>query len=175
MIKSVELEMRGKQFYVALYLMLNTVEILSGFLEGKKPNSDTFNAFINRYFNEILGTNAPSPIYRRGLADRKLNLKKRITFMEMLWICLHYGLTDACMVYPRVSLTERSRYYCKYYRVVGLRLDIRKFYRDFLRAYRAYRDDVYSDYLVRQKFIRRFDRAFSGKTINRKDAKNAEK
>jgi hypothetical protein len=157
LLKGVDLQMKGKQFYVALYLMLLTVDILSGFYQGKRANLGTFSAFMSRYFGDVLTRRATNPLYRRGIAPKGLNARRRITFVEILWVSLRYGLAERCMVYPHVSLTERSRYYCKCYKRVGLRLDIHTFYKDFVRACREYGDNVYGDYFVRQRFIKRFD------------------
>ena len=158
LMKSIDVQMREKQFYVAFYLMLLTIEVLSGFLEGKRTSMSTFCTFMRRYFSNLLAGRAPNPVYHKGVAHRGLNPKQKITFVEILWIYFRYGLAERCMIYPRISLVERSRYYCKYYKRAGLRLDIQQFYKDFLSACRIYCDDVYGDYLVRQKFIKRFNR-----------------
>ena len=165
LLDSVDCQMKEKNFYPALYLMLITVEVLSGFMEGGKPGVDTFCAFVSKYFGAIFSSRVPNPLYRSGLVDRKLSGKKELTFSEMLWAFFRCGFADACTVYPGASLTARSRYYFRYYNRIGLRMDIGRFHRDFVRACRAYRSDVVSDYLVRQKFIRRFNQVFPKKGV----------
>lgn len=160
LLRSVELEMREKQFYSALHLMLLGVEILSGFLEGVEPGVETFCSFVKRYFSRVLSSRARAPLCRQGIIDRGPDGRAPRSIAEVIWRAFRCGFNDSSAVYPGGSLAERSRYYCRCYTRVGLRLDVHKFYRDFLRAYHAYSSDAYSDYLVRQKFVRRFDQLF---------------
>jgi hypothetical protein len=162
LLRSIELEMRERQFYCALYLMLLGVEILSGFFEGREPGVETFCSFVERYFSRLLSSRARPTLCRRGIVDREPDGRSHGSIAEVIWLIFRCGFRDSCAVYARGSLAERSRYYCRCYKRVGLRLDVHKFYRDFLRAYRAYSSDAYSDYLVRQKFVTRFDQLFGG-------------
>jgi hypothetical protein len=167
LLKSIELEMREKQFYSGLHLMLLGVEILSGFLAGREPGVETFCSFMKRYFDRLLSSSARPPRYRRGVVDRDPDGRPPRSIAEVIWWAFRCGYRDSGAVYPGGSLAERSRYYCRCYRRVGLRLDVHKFYRDFLRAYQSYSSDAYSDYLVRQRFVRRFDQLFGGGALAR--------
>jgi hypothetical protein len=157
LLASVELEMREKQYYTALHLMLLGAEILSGFSAGRSPDVGTFCAFLERYVNRIMRASVRNPLSGRGIAGGALDGKKNLTLAEILWASFRCGFAEACAVYPGGSLAERSRYYYRSGRVIGVRLDIRSFHRDFVEGCRRYYADVYGDYLVRQKFIRRFD------------------
>ena len=163
LLASVDILMREMQFASALYLMLLGVEILSGFYEGAQPDRETFCAFISRYMDGVLSLRAPNPLHRRGVAGGSRDGKGRLTFAEFLWALFRCGFADVCAAYPGGSIAEHSRYYCRYYSRVGLRLEIHKFYKDFVRAYHRYYSDAVSDYLVRQKFVRRFDQLCGGR------------
>jgi hypothetical protein len=160
LLRSIECELRERQFYCALYLMLLGVEILSGFFEGREPGVETFCSFVKRYFSRPLSIRARGLLFRRGAAGRGREGRSPGSIAEAIWWIFRCGFMDSCAVYPGGSLVERSRYYCRCYKKVGLRLDVHKFHRDFLRAYRAYSSDTYSDYFMRRKFVARFDRLF---------------
>jgi len=153
-------EMREKRFYTALHLMLLGAEILSGFSEGRSPDRESFCAFLERYVNRILRTRLRVPPPRRSLAEPEKGGRAQRRIAEILWDSLHRGFAEGCAAYAGGSLAEHSRYYYRCGRIMGLRLDVTRFHRDFEKGCRRFRADVYGDYLVRQMFIRRFDQIF---------------
>jgi hypothetical protein len=163
LLDSVGVEMREKQHPTALHLMLLGIEVLSGFLEGRQPDLETFSAFVEKYLSPALRTRVKNPLLRRGMAPPALDGKPQLSIAELLWASPRSGYRDACAAFPGASIAEHSHYYVRYYARVGLRIDIRKFHRDFLAGFKRYYADVYSDYLVRQRFLARFDQLFRGK------------
>jgi len=163
LLDSVEAEMQAKQYYTALHLMLLGIEVLSGFLEGRQPDLETFSVFVEKYLSPALRGRVRNPLFRRGMAPPALDGKAQLTVAELLWASPRSGYRDACAAFPGASIAEHSHYYIRCYSRVGLRINIRKFHRDFLAGFRKYYADVYSDYLVRQRFLARFDQLFRGK------------
>ena len=160
---SVEAEMRARQHQTAMHLMLLGIEVLSGFREGRRPDLATFTAFVEHYLSPALRARVRNPLLRCGIAPPELDGSAQLTVAELLWASLRAGYRDACAAFPGASVAERSHYYVRCYARIGLRVDIQSFRRDFLAGYRAYYADVYSDYLVRQRFLTRFDQLFKGK------------
>lgn len=168
LLDSVEAEMQAKQHQTAMHLMLLGIEILSGFREGRRPDLGTFVAFIDRYMSPAFRARARNPLLGRGIAPTELDGKAQLTAAELLWASLRAGYRDGCAAFPGASVAARSHYYVRHYARIGLRVDIRSFRSDFLSAFRTYYADVYSDYLVRQRFLARFDQLFGGgKTARR--------
>ncbi|MDD5555704.1 MAG: hypothetical protein PHN82_00465 [bacterium] len=135
--------MQARRHQAALHLMLLGLEILSGFLEGRAPDEETFSAFADRYLGRAFGTAA-----RGG---------RRPAAAAVLRRSFRRGFEDGCLAGPGVSIAERSRYACRLYSRVGLRVDIRAFHRAFVAACRRFADDAAGDYIIRQRFVRRFD------------------
>lgn len=167
LLDSVAVEMREKQYATALHLMLLGIEVLSGFLEGREPDIETFVAFIKKYMSPALSGRVRNPLLKRGIAPPALDGKAQITVAEVLWASPRAGYRAACAAFPGASIAEQSHYYVRCYARVGLRIDIRAFHRDFLSGYKRYYAEVYSDYLVRQRFLARFEQLFSIKGARR--------
>ncbi|MEI6633337.1 MAG: hypothetical protein WCP22_05890 [Chlamydiota bacterium] len=163
LLDSVEAEMQAGQYYTALHLMLLGIEVLSGFLDGRRPDLETFSAFVEKYMSPALRARVRTPPLMRGMAPPALDGKAQLTVAELLWASPRSGYRDACAAFPGASIAEHSRYFIRCYSRVGVRIDIRKFHRDFLAGFRKYYADVYSDYLVRQRFLARFDQLFGGR------------
>jgi len=157
LVRSVEIEIREKQFYSALYLMVLGIGILSGFYEGRKQGNDTFSSFVRRYCNRILSARIRPPRAARWIATEAAGGENHLCIAELLWAAVRGGFEDTYAPYAGVSITERSHYYVRCYRRIGIRIDIYKLHRDFLRACQTYIDDVCSDYLVRERFVKRFN------------------
>lgn len=169
LLDSVEVEMREKQYPTALHLMLLGIEVLSGFLEGRQPDIGTFSAFVGKYMGPALRGRVRNPLLGRGIAPPALDAKAQLTVAELLWVSLGSGYRDACAAFPGASIAAQSHYFVRYYSRVGLRIDIRKFHRAFLAGFKKYYADVYSDYLVRQRFLARFDQLFRGRQANTRE------
>lgn len=157
LLESVELQMREKRWYAAAYLMVLGMEILGGFLEGRAPGLETFLAFTNRYLNRIMSSRMPNPLLAHGAAPGEVSEKSQVSVAELLWASVRRGFSAMCGFYPGISIVERSHYYGRRCRRIGFRVDIHKLHHDFARACRDYTDDVCGDYLVRQRFLKRFD------------------
>ena len=160
LIDAVAAAMREKRYGAALHLMLLGIEVLSGFLEGSEPDIRTFCAFIGKYMSPALSARVRNPLHGLGIAPPPLDAKPRLSVAEILWASPRAGFRAACAAFPGASIAERSHYYVRCYARVGLRIDICKFHDDFLSGFRRYYAEVYSDYLVRQRFLARFDRIF---------------
>jgi hypothetical protein len=160
-VESVEREMKRGNFYPALYTMLLTVEILSGYMEGGAATVDTFCRFLSHYFNRALRISLPERSIRGGVTGKRANPAQRMTAMEALWLYLRHSFSGGSLPGVRISLVPGSRYYCRYYPVAGLRLDINAFHRDFAAAVRKYCDELVGDYYLRNEFLKRFNSVFS--------------
>ena len=155
------------EYHAAFYLMLVSLEMLSGFRAGGPPGAAAFNDFIETYFDPILSTRVRNPLRGSTLLDASTRGKKTLTYAEIARAFFSRGFESACAPLPGMSIVPRSRYYCRFYRRIGLRIDAGRFHADFLRACRSYQNDVVGDYFVRRMFIRRFTQLFGGLRIPR--------
>ena len=151
--------MKAKKFMVVGLLIMIGIDMLSGYFKGKESGKQTFVDFLEEYFDYFKThgkTLKKNPQYQKNVLKHEMNSKRNLPLSKIVYGIFRCGLAHNFMVYQGGSFGRNKRHYIHFYKHKGYHIDIDRLYKDFLKAYQTFEQDVRDKSDIRDKFLERF-------------------